>query len=300
MIKRTLYFGNPCMIYKKTDQLVVNFDDKATENKQVPIEDIGLMVIDHYQVKLTSALLQSLIDNNTAILFTDARHMPSGMLLPFAAHHAFTEKMYFQLESSLPLRKNLWQQTITAKIKNQAALLEKYDIDAENMRYWAKNVKSGDPDNLEARAAGYYWDNLFADRQTFRRARFGEPPNNLLNYGYAVLRAVVARSLVASGMMPAVGIHHRNKYNPYCLADDVMEPFRPYVDKMVIGIMQKEEDIDELTPKLKGTLLTIPAIDIVFGKEKSPLMVGMQRTTASLMKCFEGKSKKLLYPTMII
>lgn len=299
MIKRTLYFGNPCMVYKKSDQLVVNFNNKMVDDKQVPIEDIGLVVIDHYQIKFTSAVIQSLIDNNSAVLFTDTKHMPSGMLLPFASHHAFTEKMYSQLESSLPLKKNLWQQTITAKIKNQAAVLEYFGIDTENMRYWAGSVRSGDPDNYEARAAAYYWDNIFLELDVFRRHRFGGPPNNLLNYGYAILRSIVARSLVASGMMPAVGIHHRNKYNPYCLADDIMEPFRPYVDILVLGIMEEENNIEELTTNIKRKLLSIATVDISFNGITSPLMVGMQRTTASLMKCFEGKAKKLLYPDMI-
>ncbi|MEZ5195928.1 MAG: type II CRISPR-associated endonuclease Cas1 [Bacteroidales bacterium] len=295
MIKRTLYFGNPCFLMKKQNQLVVDYG-KEKEQKQVPIEDIGLMVVDHYQVKLTAALIQALIDNNSAVLFCDQKHLPAGLMLPMAQHHAFTEKMYFQLESSLPLKKNLWQQTIMAKIRNQGAVLESYGVDSEKMLYWARSVRSGDPDNYEARAAAYYWDNLFAEVEQFRRYRFGEPPNNLLNYGYAILRAIVARSLVASGMMPAVGIHHRNKYNPYCLADDVMEPFRPYVDVIVLSIMETEEDIEELTPDIKRKLLAIASIDVEIGNKTSPLMVGMQRTTASLMKCFEGQAKKLLYP----
>jgi len=288
------------MIYKKTDQLIVNFDNQMVEEKLVPIEDIGLVVIDHYQIKLTSAVIQSLIDNNAAILFTDAKHMPSGMLLPFTNHHASTEKMYFQLESSLPLKKNLWQQTIIAKIKNQAAVLECFGIEIENMRYWAASVRSGDPDNFEARAAAYYWDNIFIELDVFRRHRFGGPPNNLLNYGYAILRSIVARSLVASGMMPAVGIHHRNKYNPYCLADDIMEPYRPYVDVLVLEIMEEENNIEELTTNIKRKLLSIATVDISFDGRTSPLMVGMQRTTASLMKCFEGKVKKLLYPNLVL
>ncbi|MEZ5083277.1 MAG: type II CRISPR-associated endonuclease Cas1 [Bacteroidales bacterium] len=295
MIKRTLYFGNPCFLLKKQNQLVVDYG-KEQEQKQVPIEDIGLLVVDHYQVKLTAALIQALIDNNSAVLFCDQKHLPAGLMLPMAQHHAFTEKMYFQLESSLPLKKNLWQQTMVAKIRNQAAVLESFGVDSEKMLYWARSVRSGDPDNYEARAAAYYWDNLFAEVEQFRRYRFGEPPNNLLNYGYAILRAIVARSLVASGMMPAVGIHHRNKYNPYCLADDIMEPFRPYVDVIVLSIMETEEDIEKLTPDIKRKLLAIASIDVEIGKKTSPLMVGMQRTTASLMKCFEGQAKKLLYP----
>lgn len=297
MIKRTLYFGNPCFLMKKQNQLVVNYDDES-EKKQVPIEDIGLMVVDHYQVKMTTALMQALIDNNSAVLFCDQKHLPSGMLLPMSQHHAFTEKMYNQMEASLPLKKNLWQQTIVAKIRNQAAMLESYGVDSEKMLYWSRQVRSGDPDNYEARAAAYYWDNLFAEVESFRRFRYGEPPNNLLNYGYAILRSIVARSLVASGMIPSVGIHHRNKYNPYCLADDIMEPYRPYVDGIVLAVMEQEHDIDELTPSMKKKLMAIATVDIMIGKQSSPLMVGMQRTTASLMKCFEGKAKKVLYPEL--
>jgi len=295
LIKRTLYFGNGCYLHKLNDQLVVEFDDKTKEKRQVPIEDIGLIVLDHYQVKITTALLQALTENNAAIVVCDAKHLPAGALLPFASHHAFTEKLYYQLESSLPLRKNLWQQTIVAKINNQAKLLEAMGIGVENMKLWSRQVRSGDPDNYEARAAAYYWDNY---AEGFRRHRFGDPPNNLLNYGYAILRAVVARALVASGMLPAVGIHHRNKYNPFCLADDIMEPFRPYVDKLVMEIAETNDDITELTPALKTQLLSVPVIDIVIDGQSSPLMVGVQRTTASVMKCFEGTTRKILYPEM--
>ncbi|NCC73536.1 MAG: type II CRISPR-associated endonuclease Cas1 [Sphingobacteriia bacterium] len=295
MIKRTLYFGNGCYLHKKNDQLVIEPDDKSIEQRNIPIEDIGIVVLDHYQVKITNALLQALTENNTAVIICDQKHLPASLLLPFSSHHAFTEKLYHQLESSLPLRKNLWQQTISAKIKNQAAVLGWSGIANQNMLLWAKQVRSGDPDNFEARAAAYYWENFVAG---FRRNRFGEPPNNLLNYGYAILRAVVARALVSSGMLPAVGIHHRNKYNPFCLADDVMEPFRPYVDKLVLNISEQEDNTDELNPSIKARLLAVPVIDIKIDGEKSPLMVGIQRTTASLMKCFEGKTKKLLYPIM--
>ncbi|MBN2175294.1 MAG: type II CRISPR-associated endonuclease Cas1 [Bacteroidales bacterium] len=299
MIKRTLYIGNPCFLLKKQNQLVVDYGD-GVENKQVPIEDIGLMVVDHYQVKMTTALIQALIENNSAVLICDEKHLPAGMMLPMSQHHAFTEKMYYQLEASLPLKKNLWQQTIVAKIKNQAAMLESCGVDSEKMLYWARQVRSGDPDNYEGRAAAYYWDNLFTEVETFKRFRHGEPPNNLLNYGYAILRSIVARSLVASGMIPSVGIHHRNKYNPYCLADDIMEPYRPYVDGVVLAVMELEENIEELTPDIKKKLLAVASVDVNIGNQSSPLMVGMQRTTASLMKCFEGTAKKLLFPTIIV
>ena len=297
MIKRTLYFGNPCYLCKKQYQLLVEFPDQGTEPKFVPIEDIGIVILDNPQITITQAVMVAISENNAVIVNCNSRHLPFALMLPTASHHAYTEKLRFQLESSLPLRKKLWQQTVVAKINNQATLLDNWGIDTENIKYWAKHVKSGDPENMEARAAAYYWGKY---HEGFRRHRFGEPPNNLLNYGFAILRAVVARSLVASGMLPAVGIHHRNKYNPYCLADDIMEPFRPWVDQLVMEICEENEDIDELTPELKRDLLSIPVIDVYIEKQKSPLMVGMQRTSASLMQCFEGTARKIIYPEFVV
>jgi CRISPR-associated protein Cas1 len=170
----------------------------------------------------------------------------------------------------------------------------------ENMLYWQDSVKSGDPDNYEARAAAYYWKNIFSEFvQNFVRGRFETSPNNLLNYGYAILRAVTARSLVASGLLPTLGIHHHNKYNAYALADDIMEPYRPFVDEIVYGIVRNSSANEiELNTKLKAELLQIPAIDVIIDGEKSPLMIAMQRTTASLHNCFAGTSRKILYPVL--
>jgi CRISPR-associated protein Cas1 len=291
MIKRTLYFGNPCYLYKRQDQLVVSLDD--TE-KTVPLEDIGMVILDHYQIKITQPVLQALAGNNAAVLVNDTSHLPLGLMLPMASHNTYTEKLHYQVNASQPLKKNLWQQTVKKKIRNQAALLRKQGLDPKNMEYWASQVKSGDPDNYEGRAAAFYWQALFDT--DFRRRRYGAPPNNLLNYGYAILRAVVARSLVASGMLPALGIHHRNKYDAYCLADDMMEPYRPYVDQIVLSLVDSGEDTSELTTSLKRKLLQIPVTDIFLNGNNSPLMVGMQQTTASLMRCFEGQGRKIAYP----
>ena len=297
MIKRTLYFGNPCCLRKKNEQLLLEPADGG-ENKTMPIEDIGMVVLDNQQIIISNALLMALMENNAAVLTTNFQHLPEGLLLPMAGHHAFTEKVKTQLDASEPLKKNLWQQTVAAKIKNQASLLSSVGINTDNMLYWASQVKSGDPDNYEARAAAYYWENLFLHPEKFRRHRFGIPPNNLLNYGYAILRAVIARSLTGSGMVTFAGIHHRNKYNPYCLADDIMEPYRPYTDKIVLNILEEEGEIEELTPAIKKKLLVIPAMDILIDSQSSPLMVGAQRTTASLMQCFEGETRKILYPVL--
>ena len=299
MIKRTLYFGNTARLRMQQSQLVVEYPD-SNETKSVAIEDIGIVIIDHQQVSVTHGLMNALIGNNAAVLWCDNHHLPNGLVLPMSANHVFTEKLRYQLDASEPLKKQLWKQTVQMKINNQAKVLQLSGKNTDNMKYWSDSVGSGDPDNYEARAAAYYWKNIFEDNAQFTRHRFGDAPNNLLNYGYAILRAVVARSLVASGCLPAVGIFHRNKYNAFCLADDIMEPYRPYVDVLVLKILDEEGDNfdGELTKEIKQQLLQVPAIDVMIEGEKSPLMVAMQRTTASLMKCFEGESRKILYPEL--
>lgn len=297
MIKKTLYFGNACYLSKKENQLKLDYPDEEGPEKTVPIEDVGIIVIDHRQITITHSLMNALLSNNTAIITCDESHLPQGLMLPMYSHHAYVEKLNYQLESSLPLRKNLWQQTVMAKIRNQAMVLYNLGVDVEKMGYWMRSVRSGDPDNYEGRAAAYYWEHWFRSIEVeTNRGRFEGPPNNLLNYGYAILRATIARSLVGSGMLPAVGIHHRNKYNPFCLADDVMEPYRPYVDMFVWQMVMENEEVDELTPELKRQLLTIPVMDVIIGGQDSPLMVAARRTSASLMNCFDKTERKLLFP----
>lgn len=194
------------------------------------------------------------------------------------------------------MKKQLWQQTIKAKIHNQAVHLKKHNISATAMMRWKDEVKSGDIENQEGKAAAYYWKHLFGHIANFTRYREGPPPNSLLNYGYSILRAATARSLVGSGLLPTLGIHHHNQYNSYCLADDIMEPYRPFVDMVVYELVESGEDFTDVHKDIKRTLLSIPAMDVTINGEKSPLMVGLQRTTASLARCFEGKEKKIVYP----
>ncbi len=299
MIKRTLYFGNPCYLKKRDMQMVIDFPEKeGRPGTSIPIEDIGIVVLDNPQITLSHALINALGEQNTAIISCDAKHLPYGLMLPMFSHHAFTERMYQQLEASLPLKKNLWQQTIVAKISNQAAMLRRVGVNDGKMQYYMRLVKSGDPQNVEGRAAAYYWEHLFGAKSGFTRDRNEYGINAMLNYGYAILLAIVARGLVSSGMLPALGIHHRNKYNPWCLASDIMEPYRPYVDRIVLEISEDYPECEELTPEIKRLLLQIPVIDIYIDDRNSPLMVGMQRTTASLSACFEGVGRKILYPEL--
>tara|TARA_B100000809_G_scaffold178973_1_gene176611 strand:+ start:294 stop:1187 length:894 start_codon:yes stop_codon:yes gene_type:complete len=296
MIKRTLFFGNPAYLSTKNEQLLISYPDKETPSKTIPIEDIGFVVLEDPQITISNRLLEKLTLNNAAIINCNAQHMPIGMVMPFSGNSEQNERVRHQLEASLPLKKQLWQQTIQAKIKNQGALLSERGVEVQNMNHWAKEVTSGDVLNHEARAAAYYWKNIF-ELKGFTRQRKGEAPNHLLNYGYAILRAVCARAIVSSGLLPVLGIHHANKYNAYCLVDDIMEPYRPYVDMVVCYIVDNHDNIEELTTELKKELLSIPALDVVIDGKKSPLMVAMSRTTYSLYECYAGLSRKLLYPT---
>ncbi len=304
MIKRTLYFGSPSYLRKKNNQLEIkkpenkNKEEELNKVVSVPIEDIGIVILDHGQITLSHGLLSALIENNVAVVTCNNKHHPTGLFLNLDANQLQSEKFQDQIEASVPLKKQLWQQTISRKIKNQAALLKKRNRSIKNMLYWAKKVRSGDPDNYEGRAAAYYWKNLFPKILEFTRDRYGEAPNQLLNYGYAILRATVARSLVASGLLPTLGIHHHNKYNAYCLADDIMEPYRPFVDEIVCTIVENGEDFYELSKSIKEQLLELPTVDIVIEGKRSPLFVGVQRTTASLAKCYEGELRKILYPAI--
>lgn len=301
MIKRTLYFGNPAYLSLKNSQLVVKIP--ATENSEavdrtIPIEDVAYVVLDNPQITITHGALSALVENNTAIVTCSERHMPNGLLLTLDGNTIQSERSRFQVEASLPTKKQIWQQTIQAKIRNQAAVLEwRKGKSFNNMYVWAKDVRSGDSDNEEAHAAAFYWSNLFAkETADFRRDPEGYCPNNLLNYGYAILRAVVARALVSSGLNPTLGVHHCNRYNSYCLADDIMEPYRPFVDKLVCEIIDRVGLVEELTRDIKAKLLVIPTLDVVIGGSRSPLMVAVSQTTASLAKFYRGEVKTVDYP----
>ena len=311
MIKRTLYFGNPAYLSLKLRQLIIKLPDPKGDMpdfgvpdsfsaiKTIPIEDIGVVILDHQQITLSQGLIASLLESNCAVVTCDAKHMPTGLLLPLAGNTVQNERFRQQLEASLPLKKQLWQQTVIQKIKNQAAVLEyTTGVKHKNMSVWADDVKSGDTDNMEARAAAYYWKNLFPEQPTFIRGKDkDDDPNGLLNYGYAILRATVARALVGSGLLPTIGIHHHNRYDAYCLADDIMEPYRPYVDKMVYEIVLQGYGT-KLTKKVKQRILSLSTIEVHIDGQRRPLMLAVSQTTASLVKCFSGELRKIVYPVL--
>lgn len=307
MIKRTLYFGNPAYLSLDNKQLVIirandgdlPFEDNSKNKRTIPIEDIGVVLLDNKQITITSSCIAALLDNNVSVITCDSRSMPNGLLLPLYGNTIQNERFRDQLAASLPLRKQLWQQTVENKILNQAAVL-KYVTGQEhrNMIIWANSVKSGDSENMEARAAVYYWKTIFPDNPFFVRDRNEMAPNNLLNYGYAILRSVIARALVSSGLLPTLGIHHHNRYNAYCLADDIMEPYRPFVDRHIVDLMKTGVSIASLTKEIKAELLKIPVIDVRIDGKRSPLMIAASTTSSSLQKCFSGERRIIIYPEL--
>lgn len=311
MIKKTLYFGNPAYLSLRNQQLVIKLPEvvkstsipdgfKQQTEVTKPIEDIGVLVLDNKQITITQGALEALLENNCAVITCDSKSMPVGLMLPLYGNTTQSERFRQQIDASLPLKKQLWQQTIQYKINNQAMVLEQCVGEKHKCMYvWAGDVRSGDPDNLEGRAAAYYWKILMQHIPDFTRDREGVPPNNLLNYGYAILRAVVARALVTSGLLPTLGIHHHNRYNAYCLADDIMEPYRPYVDELVYGLIkQKGLPHEELTKEWKAAMLAVPTLEVKVLGKRSPLMVAVAQTTASLYKCFNGELRKIIYPEL--
>lgn len=293
MLKRTIVISNQAFIKKENDQLSIK---QGEEEHTVPIEDVGVLMLDSPQISITQPVISALLANDAVIISCNSSHHPDGIMTPISGNALHSSILKVQLRASIPLCKQLWQQTVKAKIINQAALLQSIEADPKPLQYWATKTRSGDPDNYEGRAAKHYWQHLFPLEFSFSREREGRPPNNLLNYGYAILRASVARAVVSSGLHPAVGIHHKNQYNSFCLADDIMEPYRPYVDALVLKIVKSGESSDELSPALKKELLSILTSDVIMDNERKPLMTALSTTTRSLVACYAKEARTIQYP----
>jgi CRISPR-associated protein Cas1 len=292
MLKKTILIENKIALTTKNQQLVLKSELKE---KTIPIEDIGFLVIDHPEIFLSIPAMNLLVENNTSVIICGKNHLPNGMFLNLNSHHIQQEIFKNQINASLPLKKQLWQQTIIEKISNQGILLQKITTKKNNFDFLASKVLSGDSSNMEGVAANFYWKVFF--EQKFKRERFGDYPNNFLNYGYAILRAATARALSGSGLLNTLGIHHKSKYNAFALADDIMEPFRPIVDEKVAEIMQIYNE-QELNTAIKSELLQILTRTVYFKEEKSPLMVALQKTASSLQQCYTGERKKIKYPKL--
>jgi CRISPR-associated protein Cas1 len=292
MLKKSILLENKASLTTKNLQLVIKTE---TRESNIPIEDIGYIVIDHPEIYLSIPALNLLVDNNTAVIICNTNHLPNGMFLNLNSHHIQQEIFKNQINASVPLKKQLWQQTVMEKITNQGLLLEKITNQKNNFDFLASKVLSGDTSNMEGVAANFYWKSFF--EHNFKRERFGDYPNNFLNYGYAILRAATARALSGSGLLNTLGIHHKSKYNAFALADDIMEPFRPIVDEKVAEIMQNYTE-QELNTAIKAELLQILTRTVYFKEEKSPLMVALQKTASSLQQCYMGDRKKIKYPKL--
>ena len=294
MIKQTLMFTSPVSLSLKDQQMVITFKDNQ-DTVTRPIEDVGFVVIENPQVSITVPLLNELADNNVSVVFCDKKQMPKTMLMTLEGNTTQQESYQYQLEASAPTKKNVWKQLVECKIKNQSLLLNNVGKDGNALKQYYMNVKSGDTDNREGAAARVYWNMLFGEG--FKREREGLPPNNLLNYGYTILRAAVARALIGSGLYPAFGVFHRNRYNAFPLADDVMEPYRPFVDQIVYYLYY-DGMVNELNSESKGKLLRVLFSDVKMGKVTRPLENALSFTTASLLKMYKGENDKLLLPVI--
>ncbi|MFA7173568.1 MAG: type II CRISPR-associated endonuclease Cas1 [Kiritimatiellia bacterium] len=299
MLKRTLVFTNPCRLNLKEGQIRYRSIGLADQiDRSIPLEDVGFVMLENQAITITSGLLQALERNDTAVVLCDSTHHPCAVMQSYSGNTTHSETLRYQIEATLPLKKRIWKEIVIKKIQNQARLLEHYELqDATKLNAYAKTVKSDDSNNREGLAAKIYWQSLFGGI-SFRRERDGDMPNGFLNYGYAVLRAAASRALIGSGLHCAIGIHHRNRYNAFCLVDDFMEPYRPFVDRIVYDLVQSGENGEELTPELKEMLLSVLSVDVTFENRKRPLMVGLSESSAALARCIRGESVDLCFPSL--
>lgn len=299
MIKSTLYFGNKAFLSSKNKQLEIILSD-TNATKSIPIEDIGCIVIDHPAVTITTPTLQLLANNKAIVLFCDDKHLPTSSLIPLVGHHTPNARARLQISNLPKCQKKLWKLIILQKVQNQADLLRFYGYNHKPIERWKKDIKPMDETNIEAKAAKYYWSKTMHKIEDFTRTREGVPPNNLLNFGYTILRSMTARAITSAGLLPVFGIYHHNKYNPFCLADDLMEPYRPFVDHLVFQILKNENELPWiLTKDIKAHLLQINYINVLMEDATMPLMNALEKTCYSMVEFLEQKTKKLCLPQMI-
>jgi CRISPR-associated protein Cas1 len=301
MLKRTIYFGNPAHLSIKNKLLwaeIKDTNDSSATTKQVSfaLSDLGFIVLDHPQITITHYALAELAEQDIVVVSCDQKHLPISLNLPIYGNSLHSKRIQKQISITIPQKKQLWASIIKQKIINQAKILSllKPDISIEPLINASKDVRSGDTTNREAYASTYYWKHLFT--LDFIRDRYGDPPNHLLNYGYAIVRSSIAKAIVGSGLHPSLGLFHKNQYNAFCLADDLMEPYRPFVDYTVFHLAATEDIPDELTTNLKKELLSILTMDVIINKRTSPLMIATQHTADSYQQFLNDKKTKLKLP----
>lgn len=296
MITRSIYIGNPAYLKLKDEQMYIMEPESGQMKGKVPIEDLGLLMLDHFQITISHQLIQKMMGNNVVVISCDSHHLPHGIMLPLHGHTEHSDRIKDQLEASEPLKKQLWKQTVECKIENQKEVLLRLGNYYEPMTGYQNSVKSGDITNMEGIAAQHYWKYLIS--LDFLRHRFGDSPNQFFNFGYAVLRSMVARAIVETGLLPVLGIFHKNKYNPYCLADDLMEPYRPFVDWLVMDWLTQYPESEDLTREFKAHMLQIATKDVKIGGKIRPLMVAVKTTASSLYRCYGGEKRQIAYPQL--
>ncbi|AFR35685.1 type II CRISPR-associated endonuclease Cas1 [Riemerella anatipestifer] len=294
MLYRSIYIGNPAYLKLKDQQMKIICPETKAEKGSISVEDLGLLMLDHFQITISHQLIQKLMGNNVVVISCDAHHLPHGIMLPLYGHSEYSERVKYQLEASEPLKKNLWKQVVESKINNQSEVLKRLGNYYEPMLEYKEQVKSGDTTNMEGIAAQHYWKYLIAP--DFLRERFGDSPNQFFNFGYSVLRSIVARAIVETGLLPVLGIFHKNKYNPYCLADDLMEPYRPFVDFLVMEWLENYPESEELTKDFKAFMLNIATLDVRIENKLRPLIVAVKTSVVSVYKCYTGEKRQLSVP----
>ncbi|ASE61509.1 type II CRISPR-associated endonuclease Cas1 [Chryseobacterium indologenes] len=297
MITRSIYIGNPAHLKLKDEQMYILEPSTKEMKGKVPVEDLGLLMLDHFQITISHQLIQKMMGNNVVVVSCDGHHLPHGIMLPLYGHTEHSDRIKDQLEASEPLKKQLWKQTVECKIENQKEVLKRLGNFYEPMSDYQNNVKSGDITNMEGIAAQHYWKHLIS--LDFLRQRFGDSPNQFFNFGYSVLRSIVARAIVETGLLPVLGIFHKNKYNPYCLADDLMEPYRPFVDLLVMQWLAGNSETEELTKEFKAFILQIATKDVKIDDKIRPLLIAVKTTAMSLYKCYTGEKRLISYPKLI-
>lgn len=296
MLYRSIYIGNPTYLHLSLGQMKIICPETEVERGSIPIEDLGLLMLDHPQITITHKLIQSLMDGGVVIVSCNDQHLPKGMMLPLYGHTSHSKRIREQMNVSEPLKKQLWKQTIESKISNQREVLRGLGLEFDPLNKYLKDVRSGDTTNMEGVAAQYYWRTLLGPN--FYRIRDGDGANALLNFGYAVLRSIVAKAIVDTGLIPVLGIFHRNRYNPYCLADDLMEPYRPIVDRAVVQWLNFFPNNYELSIGAKTHLLKIASTDVCLEGKWHPLLVAVKATVSSLYKCYTGEKRQISYPSL--
>lgn len=295
MIKRIIEISTAAKISCKNKQLVVCRQEE--NDTSVPIEDIGILILDNPAITHTQAVLNACAANNVAVLICDtASHIPTAMLLPLEGHSLQSKAMHLQANTPLPTKKRLWQTIVRAKISQQAKVLKSACGESAAMLRLISKVKSGDPENIEAQAAKLYWRSLFGKQ--FRRNRDATDINALLNYGYAIMRAAVARAIIGAGMHPTLGIHHHSQYNTFCLADDLLEPLRPFIDIKVYELYQLGEKRPQLDREHKQLILECLSWQVTISEQKMPLMVALHHYAASIRQIMANEIKKPEIPLL--